>query len=121
MAVTSKLVDLFLPIQKAVRSFRPARSIVHRISPVLFSYYAIYPELNDTQQREWPLLDTHDALTDWYKHFRTTNQIRRTLADLGMEHIWSEYGGNGVEARGVRPLAPIKVMADPAIAAHRAS
>ncbi len=72
-----------------------------RVSPVL-SYYHALP-LDDELQRQWALLDTHDSLTDWYKHFRTRGQIRTTLERLGAREIWCEYGGNGVEARGRRP------------------
>jgi hypothetical protein len=50
------------------------------------------------------LLDTHDALTDWYKHRYTRGQLRRVLEDLGAKGIWCESGGNGVEARCVRPV-----------------
>ncbi|HLI95341.1 MAG TPA: class I SAM-dependent methyltransferase [Candidatus Baltobacteraceae bacterium] len=102
LAATERLVDIFLPLHK--RFARPSlgRALLTRISPV-FSYYAEYPQLDDTQQREWALLDTHDGLTDWYKHVRTRRQIRRTLQALGLEDIWCEYGGNGVEARGRRP------------------
>jgi 2-polyprenyl-3-methyl-5-hydroxy-6-metoxy-1,4-benzoquinol methylase len=101
LVATEKLVDWFLPWHKRVRNFRPGRILVHHLSPVL-SFYALYPELDDRLQREWALLDTHDSLTDWYKHFRTRKQIYRTLAGLGLQEIWCEYGGNGVEARGKR-------------------
>jgi hypothetical protein len=79
-----------------------ARSVVHRISPIL-SFYLVFPELNDDLQREWSLLDTHDYLTDWYKHFRTRDQLEATLRRLGLTEVWCEKGGNGVEARGKRP------------------
>jgi SAM-dependent methyltransferase len=102
MAATEKLVSWFLPWHKRVANFRPARILVHHISPVL-SFYVMYPELSERLQYEWALLDTHDSLTDWYKHFRTRKQIYRTLAALGMENIHSVYAGNGVEARGQRP------------------
>ncbi len=102
MSMTERLVDLFLPLHKRVVNIRPARVLVHHLSPVL-SYYATLPELDETLQREWALLDTHDYLTDWFKHFRTRGQIRGMLDHLGLENIWCEYGGNGVEARGWRP------------------
>lgn len=102
--VTEKLVDVFLPLHRRVAKKSIGRKIVHRISPVL-SFYSLYPELPDRLQREWALLDTHDSLTDWYKHLRTKGQIRRTLERLGLTDIWCEYGGNGVEARGKRPLS----------------
>jgi hypothetical protein len=75
------------------------------LSPVL-CYYRSYPELNDQLQREWALLDTHDALTDWYKHFRTRGQIERALNALGVSEVACSYGGIGVEARARRPVRP---------------
>jgi SAM-dependent methyltransferase len=104
MAVTDRMVELLLPLHKAVRSVPVARSIVPRISP-LMTYYASAPDLPDNLQRDMALLDTHDTLTDWFKHFRTREQILRTLQGLALGDIWCEYGGNGVEARGKRPAA----------------
>jgi hypothetical protein len=103
MRFTERLVDTMLPLHKRVAHSR-ARSIVGRLSPVL-THYATYPQLDDDLQRQWALLDTHDSLTDYFKHFRTPGQIRRTLAELGLEEVWCEYGGNGVEARGRRPAS----------------
>ncbi len=77
--------------------------LLSRLSPVL-CYYHAYPDLSDELQREWALLDTHDSLTAWYAHVRSRGRIRRTLQKLGMEQIWCNYGGNGVEARGRWPL-----------------
>lgn len=98
---SERLVDFFLPLHKTVRRVRLLQVIVSRLSPVL-CYYSAYPQLKDDLQREWALLDTHDSLTDWFKHFRTRGQIKRTLERLGMDEIWCEYGGNGVEARARR-------------------
>jgi 2-polyprenyl-3-methyl-5-hydroxy-6-metoxy-1,4-benzoquinol methylase len=103
MRFTEWLVDRVLPIHKRAAASR-ARSIVGRLSPVL-THYATYPELNDQLQREWALLDTHDSLTDYFKHFRTRGQISRLLQKMGLVGVWCEYGGNGVEARGRRPEA----------------
>jgi SAM-dependent methyltransferase len=101
MRSTERLVDWFLPLHRAARNSRVAHALVSRISPVL-AYYHCYP-FDDALQRQWALLDTHDALTDWYKHFRTRGQIRRTLERLRAVDVWCEYGGNGVEARCRRP------------------
>ena len=98
------LVNRLLPLHKAVAKLPVARSLVHRISPVM-SYYAVYPELNDELQREWAMLDTHDTLTDRFKHSRTESQIRQAMTALGMEEIWCAPGGNGIEARGRRPAS----------------
>jgi len=99
---TERMVDFLLPLHKLVRNFRPAQTLLSRVSPLVV-YYQGLPQLNDEMQREWALLDTHDSLTDWFKRFRTKKQISSTLTDLGLRHIWCEYGGNGVEARGQRP------------------
>jgi hypothetical protein len=47
---------------------------------------------------EWALLDTHDATTDFYKHRRKPNQIRKLLEEIGATDIMVEVGGNGIEA-----------------------
>ena len=44
----------------------------------------------------------YDQLTDYYKHLRTPNQIRKTMESLGAKNIWINVGGNGVEARGTK-------------------
>jgi 2-polyprenyl-3-methyl-5-hydroxy-6-metoxy-1,4-benzoquinol methylase len=95
---TRKLVDFYLPLHKKLSTNKLASILLNRISPVV-SYYTAFPELNDEQQREWALLDTHDSLTDWHKHYRSRKEIFRLLNTLGATSIWCEYGGNGVEAR----------------------
>lgn len=94
---SERLVAFFFPLHRAARHSFIAQALVSRVSPVLV-YYHSYP-FDDALQREWSLLDTHDALTDWYKHLRTKGQLRRGLERLGAAEIWCEYGGNGVEAR----------------------
>jgi len=100
---TERLVNNLLPLHRMARHFYPAQVLLSRLSPVL-CYYHVFPDLSDELHREWALLDTHDSLTAWYTHFRTRGQIRRTLERLGLVEIWCAYGGNGVEARGKRPL-----------------
>ncbi len=111
LKVTERLVDLFWPLHRAARHLLPAQWLLSRISPVL-CYYRLFPQLNEEIHRQLALVDTHDSLTDWFKHFRTRGQIRRTLDRLGLQDIWCEYGGNGVEARGTRPSAPRKQVDD---------
>lgn len=98
--VTERLVDTLLPLHR--RAGRVGRKVLDRVSPVM-SYYDDYPQLSDELQREWAYVDTHDSLTDWFKWFRTRGQIESALRELGLEGIWTERGGNGVEARGRRP------------------
>ncbi len=71
---------------------------ISRVSPLL-TYCHVYPDLSHALQREWALLDTHDSLTDWFKHLRTPEQIRATLESLGGIDTVSVPGGIGVEAR----------------------
>jgi SAM-dependent methyltransferase len=97
MQWTERLVDFFFPLHVAARRSRMAQALVSRVSPLL-TYFHCY-DLPDELHRQWALLDTHDALTDYYKHMRTKGQIRRTLERLGGTTIACEYGGNGVEAR----------------------
>ena len=101
MRFTEFLVNTFLPLHKAVRNIPVIRSITHRLSPVM-CYYTVFPQLGEDLQHEWALLDTHDSLTDEYKHSRSRESIIHILESLGAKDIWCEYGGNGVEARGSR-------------------
>lgn len=102
LRVTQRLVDIFLPLHRRFMHRRIARALLSRISPVQ-CYFNELPELNDRLQREWALLDTHDSLTDWYKHLRSLGWVRRQLEGLGLDAIVCERGGNGIEARGRRP------------------
>ena len=74
------------------------------VSPVV-DYQRSYPDLTPAMLRAWAILDTHDTLTDRYKHLRSAEQIVAALAACGMERIESAYAGNGVEARARRPAA----------------
>lgn len=74
-----------------------------RWSPVV-DYHDAFPELDPAVLKEWALLDTHDTLTDTYKHLRDDRQIAAALRAAGMVDIHSQYAGNGVEARARKPL-----------------
>lgn len=69
-----------------------------RLSPVV-DYYGAYPELRPPMLRKWAVLDTHDTLTDAYKHLRSVEEINNQLKLCGMVDIEVCYDGNGVEAR----------------------
>jgi SAM-dependent methyltransferase len=99
-----KWVNRLLPLHQRVRGSRIAQVLLSRISPVL-SYYQTLPQLNDELQRDWAVLDTHDALTCWYSHSRSRRAVRAALSRLGGKDIWCEYGDNGVVARTRRPEA----------------
>jgi 2-polyprenyl-3-methyl-5-hydroxy-6-metoxy-1,4-benzoquinol methylase len=99
---TEMLTRAFFPLHRLVKKRRLMQIALSRVSPLL-TYYQAYPQLNDRLQYEWALLDTHDHLTDHYKHLRTRSQIARTLSAMGAEDIWVARGGNGVEARCRKP------------------
>ena len=99
LRITEWMVRKLLPLHRRAGNLAP---LVSRISPVA-SYYRTYPQLPNTVQYEWALLDTHDSLTDWYKRLRTRKQILRTLLELGAEVELCARQGNGIEARARRP------------------
>ena len=103
MHAVKYLVNIFFPIHKAIRKTPLAQAIFSRVSPIN-TYFHAYPQLSETLQKEWAILDTHDGLTDWYKHLRSFDQINTLLKEIGVTKIHITKGGNGIEARGQRPL-----------------
>jgi 2-polyprenyl-3-methyl-5-hydroxy-6-metoxy-1,4-benzoquinol methylase len=101
-----------VPVHRALwrrrRGFGRLRKYLGRVSP-LVDYYDAYPELGTQLLSEWAVLDTHDTLTDQYKHLRKPNEIRETLEELGLADIEVERGGNGVEARARRLTSDAEV------------
>lgn len=80
------------------RRFHKMRGWFLKVSPVV-DYYDAYPELNPALLRKWAVLDTHDTLTDVYKHLRSAEEINDQLKLCSMTEIEVSYNGNGVEAR----------------------
>ena len=103
-----------LPVHRALwrgrRGFGRLRRYLGRVSPVV-DYYDAYPQLGRELLSEWAVLDTHDTLTDRYKHLRGPDEIRDTLLALGMTDVEVSLGGNGVEARARAPGAASAPMA----------
>ena len=77
------------------------RQQLQKFSP-LVDYYDSYPQLGEKILAEWSLLDTHDTLTDHYKHLRSVEEIEQCLGACGLVEIEVEYAGNGVEARATK-------------------
>jgi SAM-dependent methyltransferase len=103
LPLCSMVVHGYWPIHRLVRRY-PKLWRLKVLSPV-FDYSDAMPFLTTRQLKEWALLDTHDAHTDYFKHLRTPEQITACLRDLGLEDINVWTGGNGVEARARKPLA----------------
>ena len=106
MAASSALTTALLPLHRALWRPGPAAGAARRawraVSPVL-DYYDRYPELGPERLAEWARLDTHDALTDRYKHLRDAGEIRAALDGAGLVDLHVAEAGNGIEARGRRP------------------
>ena len=96
-----------LPLHKLAwsqkRGFWRVRRQLQKFSP-LVDYYDVYPQLGKKILAEWSMLDTHDTLTDHYKHLRTPEQIEDCMRSCGLVDIAAYYGGNGVEAHAKRPI-----------------
>jgi ubiquinone/menaquinone biosynthesis C-methylase UbiE len=98
LQATRALTAICDPIRRRTSRHRWLDRVVGRLLPS-FCYYALYPQLPLEFMRQWHELDTHDGLTDWYKHFRSRDQIEAILRRLGFSEIDCVIGGNGVEAR----------------------
>jgi 2-polyprenyl-3-methyl-5-hydroxy-6-metoxy-1,4-benzoquinol methylase len=94
-------VRIFLPWHRLVRGSRVFEFLLSRVSPVL-TYYRIFPELSEKAQIEWAYLDTYDSLTDYFKHFRSKDQLETSVTNLGLKIEYSAYAGNGVEIRSAK-------------------
>lgn len=83
---------------------RHFRNFFIKLSPIV-DYHDAYPQLGPKLLKTWAALDTHDTLTDYYKHLRSADEIRAHLQKCGMVDIETSYAGNGVEARAHKPGA----------------
>ena len=105
---TEAIVRWLLPAHRFLWRRGPVvdrvRAVWRRASPV-FDYYDAFPELGEALA-DWARLDTHDGLTDYYKHRRSLEEVASAFTAAGLEVLDSREGGNGVEARGRRPKIP---------------
>ena len=100
--LVQRLTDFWFPIHWRWRDSLMMQRIIRRFSPLRF-YYPDMALKDRAMHYEWSLLDTHDCTTDYFKHLRSPDSIRATLAGLGAEQIDVAIGGNGVEAWCVKP------------------
>ena len=95
--VVVAIVKFFFPFHWVFRNSIFIQRVLRRISPLIF-YFGTFNLKSKEEYFNWSLLDTHDCLTDFYKHHRSVNQIRRYHSTLGAEGISVKEGGNGLEA-----------------------
>jgi SAM-dependent methyltransferase len=93
------------PIRKQTSKILMVDRIARRLLPTA-CYYNKFPGLDPKIVYEMNELDTCDWLTDYYKRFRSPDEIRTTLENLGLEVKACGLGGNGVEARARVPMTP---------------
>lgn len=105
LGLARSLLPLHRLTWKNRRGVGRLRALLLRYSP-LVDYHDAYAELGEHLLSEWSALDTHDTLTDYYKHLRTREQIEACLRSCGLVELEVCYGGNGVEARARMPAAP---------------
>jgi SAM-dependent methyltransferase len=102
------LARVLLPLHKLTwtnsRGVWRIRKLLRGASP-LVDYYEVYSQLGKQRLGEWSILDTHDTLTDYFKHRRTTGQIEECMRSCGLVDVIAYYGGNGVEARAKSPAS----------------
>lgn len=103
------LTNLLWPLHRffgKVRTVPFAPIVRHffiKLSPIV-DYHDAYPQLGPEKLKIWASLDTHDTLTDYFKHLRSAEEIERALSEQGMTTIETVYAGNGVEARAHKPV-----------------
>jgi SAM-dependent methyltransferase len=97
-----RVFDYWFPIVWRYRNSALAQFVLSRLNPIV-NYYPHFGLRDREMYYQWMLLDTHDAMTDVFKHRRTRGQIRDLLSSLGAEEIEVTHGGNGVEASCRKP------------------
>ena len=102
------MTNILWPLHKLLWKMQPLplfpliRHYFIRLSPIV-DYHDAYPQLGPKLLKIWAALDTHDTLTDYYKHLRSAGEISANLQKCGMIDIETVYAGNGVEARARKP------------------
>jgi len=100
------LARALLPVHRLTwknrRGIWRLRRLLLKHSP-LIDYKDAYSQLDARLLSEWAILDTHDTLTDRYKHLRSKEQIQNALQSCGLTDIEVCCDGNGVEARARMP------------------
>jgi len=94
--------DFWFPLVWRFRKSSIIQFILSRMTPIV-NYFPHFGLIDRKMYYEWMLLDTHDAMTDIYKHRRTSHQIIKLLYSLGAIDIVVKHGGNGIEASCKKP------------------
>jgi 2-polyprenyl-3-methyl-5-hydroxy-6-metoxy-1,4-benzoquinol methylase len=100
--IAEKIFKIAKPLFKVSKN-RIYRKFLNIIFPIVYFDDEIL-ELKAELRDEWSILDTFDSLTDWHKHRRSPKEIEKSLIRSGLVEIVCFRGGNGVVARGRKPI-----------------
>ena len=98
-----RVFDFWFPRVWHYRRSKMIQFVLSRVTPIV-NYYPHFGLRDREMYYEWMLLDTHDAMTDVYKHRRTSTELRLFLDSLQAEGIRTVHAGNGVEVICRKPL-----------------
>ena len=101
-AAVKAIFDFWFPILWGFKESKLMQLVLSRLSPIVM-YYPHFGLRDRAMYYEWMLLDTHDAMTDFYKHRRSPRRMKRFLRKLSDDVIVTT-GGNGLEAWCRKPL-----------------
>jgi 2-polyprenyl-3-methyl-5-hydroxy-6-metoxy-1,4-benzoquinol methylase/uncharacterized protein YbaR (Trm112 family) len=101
LKATAALTAICNPIRKRTCRYMWIDRFAARLFPIA-CYYHRFAELPLSIIYEWNELDTHDSLTDYYKHFRTPDELSNCVRSLGMEVVSCHDAGYVVEIRAIR-------------------
>ena len=97
--IVKRLVDFWFPLHWNARHSWFKTRLLRRISPVIFHFNYLRLPSRDAYY-EWSLLDTHDSLTDHFKHYRTLRSLEDTVQSLpSCESCEIFQGDNGLVVR----------------------
>ena len=114
LALVKGIVFLIWPIHQIFHAFidpeiftsnRFIRALYYtllKLSPAV-DHKIAYGELTSSILKQWSILDTHDTLTDRYKHLNSKRSAQALLRSAGFTQVKVNLGGNGLESRAVKP------------------
>lgn len=94
--VVKKIVNFFFKFHWFFRKKLFIQRLLRRVSPLHF-YYPEFSLSSKELYYQWSLLDTHDGLTDKYKHYRTKTQMEKYFKLFDYDYLSVSKGGNGIE------------------------
>jgi 2-polyprenyl-3-methyl-5-hydroxy-6-metoxy-1,4-benzoquinol methylase len=122
LQITDFLVKIWLPLHRVVSGKRFLEILLFRVSPIT-AHYTGYPNLKQEDQVAWARLNTHDNLTDYYKHLTYLKKMRRTLNLIGSENQTITIMPYTLEIRCQKPIIEnaTKKFSEPKIIDARSS